>query len=355
MTSRLALALVASVVVGGGFVGTAAASGSGAPTTPAAGATTVPPIPATTPPQANVPIFVSAPPPGAVQLLDAVNHDEGQLVSLAAITEAHILLAQAKAVQAKLVIVEDRAVGAWDVARMAVEDALGMQLQAEGRASFIYSALGQLGLAEYTGATSVAGATSLAKGDVATQETQMDQAELTNVAATATSGSLEAAEARVAHDKRVVGGCRRVAGRAWAVLLREREALGRADSQLATSLKDVGLARRWALKQGTAPLYPVETLLKLEGPLGRQVLGQQTRRSAHTRGATTTVTTTTGQPGTVTGTSTPPSAALSPEGAMVPASRAVDTASPSVGPPLFSSGASCLPPWTHQHPRPFSA
>lgn len=301
LVGRVAVALIASMGVASAWVGTAAASSSGnqsvltttAPSTvaPSTAVPSLPALPAPTPPEGLVPIFVSGPPPGAIQLLDAVSHDEGQLVSLGAITEANFLLGKAKAAQARAVLVVDRAVGSWDAARIAVEEALGRQLQAEATASFIYSALGQLGLAEYTGAASVTGSASLTRGDLASQESQMYQAELTTVAANATSGNLEAAEVKVAKDRQVVDARRWVAGRAWSVLLRDRASLERAGSQLALSMRDVALARRWALQQGTAPLYPVEAILKLEGPLGRQVLGGQTQvRPGHATGSTTTTT-----------------------------------------------------------------
>lgn len=243
-------------------------------------------------------MFVSGPPPGVVQLLRAVSSDEGRLVSLAAITEAHTLLARAKAARSKAVAATDLAVGGWNGARLAQEQAVAAQLRAEGRVNFYDVALAQLALAEYTGASSAP------PGDMAGQESELDQAELADVAAGTTTAKLDGAEAHLAADERRVSTLGRVVEKAWAAVQARRAQLARAGAQLALSEKDVGVAHKWALQQGTAPLYPTETLLKLEGPLGRAVLRQDAKRAAAPA-----ATTTADASGPPTGTSLPPQAA----------------------------------------------
>jgi hypothetical protein len=219
-------------------------------------------------------VFVSGPPPGVVELLRAVSSDEGQLVSLAAITEAHTLLAKAKAARSRAVVAADVAVGRWDAARLAEELAVAAQLHAEGEVNFYQVALGQLGLAEYTGASSAP------PGDLAGQESELDQAELAEVAASTTTEKLNAAEAELAADERRASALGGAVQTAWSKLRARRAELQRAGAQLVLSEKDVGVAHRWALEHGTAPLYPTETLLKLEGPLGRAVLRMDAKQAA---------------------------------------------------------------------------
>lgn len=255
--SLACLAVLASVAAS--LPSVASADGT-APTTPAQ------PVP--TPPIPTQPIFVSGPPPGAVKLLDAVNSDEGQIVSLAAITEAHTLLGQARRARTGAVSRYDQSVGQWDAASLRLGAAQAAKLQAEGQVAFVEQALSQLGMAVYTGAATVPGS------GLQAEETAEYHAELANVAATTTSGDLNQAQASLATDRSRLRVAQADVDRAGARVGSARAQLLAADTQFALSTRDVSITHKWALQTGTSPLYPTASLLRMEGPLGRAVLAQ---------------------------------------------------------------------------------
>jgi hypothetical protein len=192
---------------------------------------------------------------------------ERQLTSLGAYgdAEAYLTVAHGDADAAHRVYV--RSVREWRAAKAQVVRALAAKATAKATVNLYDEALCELGIVEYTG---IAVRDNL---DLPSQEREVEQAELGDVAATDTAAGLQNAKTELARSIRRLYRDRMAAAEATEVAAHHKALLGTAMAQLARSQRLLGLARQWVLVPGKAPARPGLALVSLEGKVALQVNG----------------------------------------------------------------------------------
>ncbi len=269
----------------------------------------------------------AGPPPASAAVVAAVVAAERQITSLGAYSDARVYLKVARGEAESAAGAYGRSVQEWQAATAKEVRAVAVRAAANETVNLYDEALYELGIAEYTG---IAVRDNL---DLASQEREVDQAELGDVAATDTATGLKIAKTELALSIRRLNHARVVVAVAKTVVAHKSAQLGTATAQLAASRKALALARQWVLVPGKAPARPVAALTALEGKVALQVKAERlaalalaTRpvinatgaaiegagTGANTGTATTTSTTTTTTTATTTTTTVPVQAQAAP-------------------------------------------
>jgi hypothetical protein len=235
----------------------------------------------------------AGPPPASAALLAAVTAAERQITSLGAYADAQAYVKVAKGDVSSAHRAYGWSLGRWGVAKAEEDRAVVAEAAARATVNLYYQALCELGIAEYTG---IAVRDNL---DLASQEREVEQAELGSVAATDTAQGWQGALGELAVSVSRVGQARAVVAAAAMVVVHRKALLGRALAQLAGSRKALSLARMWVLVPGQAPAQPTAALVSLEARMGLQVqrarlvaLVRATRPGTTTSASTTSTTST---------------------------------------------------------------
>ena len=122
-------------------------------------------------------------------------------------------------------------------------------------------ALSELGIAEYTGQAAQQGTNFQAK------ETEVDEVQFGEVAATDTAADLKEARAALAVARHHLHATRVLVASTYAGMVAARGRLDAAGEQVAWSLTGVQFALDWATIAGQAPAQPLKTLVSMEGSL----------------------------------------------------------------------------------------
>jgi hypothetical protein len=199
----------------------------------------------------------------------AVVAAERQITSLRTYSDAQAYLEVAKGDAAAADRAYGRSLRELGVAKGQEVRALAAKAVAKATVNLYDQALCELGVAEYTG---IAETDNL---DLASQEREVEQAELGDVAATDTAAGFEKAKTELARSIRLANVARAALAVAKTVAVHNRALLGTARAQLAASRSAVGLARQWVLVPGAAPARPALALAALEGKVALQVKATQ--------------------------------------------------------------------------------
>ncbi len=202
-------------------------------------------------------VFVE-PPSAVLGLLSSLGSDERQLLAVRTYGQAQLYVRSALRLKAQAASSVARALGALSVARADEARAVAVELATRSRVQLYRTALYELGIAEYTGQAAIGGT------DLASQERQIELAQLSEVAAAAEGAGLASAQhelglavRQVALDAVRVLLARRATARAEAALAAARARLARSNTALV-------VARTWATDPGEAPSQPARALLVLE-------------------------------------------------------------------------------------------
>ncbi len=206
-----------------------------------------------------------AAPPGTSAIVNAVVAAERQITSLGAYVDAETYLKVAKGDAAAADGAYTRSVRELRAAQATVVRARVAKAAATATVNLYDQALCELGIVEYTG---IAVRDNL---DLSGQETEVEQVELGNVAASDTGAGLQNAKSELARSIKRLHGARLAAAAAKAVVAHHKALLVAAKAQLAMSVKTLDLVRRWVLVPGKAPAHPSVALVSLEGKLAFQV------------------------------------------------------------------------------------
>ncbi len=209
----------------------------------------------------------------AVRLLDTLGSEQRQFWSLDAYDAAQDYVRRAEAGSRAAAGAVGDAISVWDTSKLDVLKALTTVTKARATVQEYKRALGELGLAVYTGAAD----TDL--NYIGSKETQLAEADLAGVAAAETSTGLHRSERGLAQSIVNVGIARATVRTDWGKVLQAKEAQTAAIAQVALSRRDVSAAKVWATVPGEAPLQPVESLALLEG-----ALAPRTKPGGHSSG-----------------------------------------------------------------------
>jgi len=211
----------------------------------------------------------AGPPPASAAVVAAVVAAERQITSLGAYSDARVYLTVARGEAKTADRAYGRSVREWEAAKAKEVRAVAVREAAKATVNLYDEALCELGIAEYTG---IAVRDNL---DLASQEREVDQAELGDVAATDTATGLQIAKNELALSIRRVNQARVVVAVAKTAVAHKTAQLGTAMAQLAASRKALSLARQWVLVPGKAPARPVAALTALEGRVALQVKAER--------------------------------------------------------------------------------
>ena len=211
----------------------------------------------------------AGPPPAVAAVVAAVVAAERQITSLGAYSDARVYLKVARDEAETAAGAYGRSVREWEAATAKEVRAVAVRTAAKATVNLYDEALCELGIAEYTG---IAVRDNL---DLASQEREVDEAELGDVAATDTATGLQMAKNELALSirRRQPGPSGR--GRGKDRRCSQKGQLGTATAQLAASRKTLNLARQWVLVPGKAPARPVMALTALEGKVALQVKAER--------------------------------------------------------------------------------
>jgi hypothetical protein len=206
-----------------------------------------------------------AAPPGSSSVVNAVVAAERQITSLGAYVDAETYLNVAKGDAAVADRAYGRSVRELRAAKTEVTRAQVAKATATAIVSLYDQALCELGIVEYTG---IAVRDNL---DLPSQENEVEQIELGNVAARDTAAGWQNAKSELARSIKRLRGARVAAASAQVVVAHKRALLTAAKAQLAASQQTLTVVRRWVLVPGKAPARPGVALVSLEGKLAFQV------------------------------------------------------------------------------------
>ena len=206
-----------------------------------------------------------AAPPGTSAIVNQVVAAERQITSLGAYVDAETYLKVAKADAAAAHRAYVRSVGELVAARAEVRRARVAKATATATVNLYDQALCELGIVEYTG---IAVRDNL---DLPSQETEVEQLELGNIAARDTGAGLQNAKSELARSIKRLHGARLAAAAAKVVVAHHEALLVAAKAQSAMSAKTLDRVRQWVLVPGKAPARPSVALVSLEGKLALQV------------------------------------------------------------------------------------
>jgi hypothetical protein len=251
----------------------------------------------------------AGPPPGSAAVVAAVVAAERQITSLGAYSDARVFLKVAYSDAGAADADYRRAIGQWRAAQAREVLAAAAQAAATATVNLYDQALCELGIAEYTGLS------VRDNLDLPSQEREVEQDELGNIAATDTAAGLSNAKGELARSIVRLHVARTVVAVAKGVTVHKKALLGTAVAQLATSRRALSLARQWVLVPGKAPARPVTALALIEGKVALQARAERmaalalvarprttiaiptTTSTSTTTTSTTTTTTTTGPSG----------------------------------------------------------
>ena len=174
-------------------------------------------------------------PPASAAVVAAVVAAERQITSLGAYSDARVYLKVARGEAESAAGAYGRSVQEWQAATAKEVRAVAVRAAANETVNLYDEALYELGIAEYTG---IAVRDNL---DLASQEREVDQAELGDVAATDTATGLKIAKTELALSIRRLNHARVVVAVAKTVVAHKRPSSERATAQLAASAKGIGL------------------------------------------------------------------------------------------------------------------
>jgi hypothetical protein len=201
---------------------------------------------------------VIEPPSAVFSLLSSLGSDELQLRAARTYAQAQLYERRAARREALAAASADRLALALVAARANEARALAAEAAARSSVHFYETALDELGIAEYTGMAALEGT------DLASQERQIEFAQLSEVAArTGGAGLTTARHHLAAATERVTAAKARVkvVGRAKA---KADATLAAARARLDRSSKALLVARVWATDPSAAPAEPARALLVLE-------------------------------------------------------------------------------------------
>jgi len=251
----------------------------------------------------------AGPPPGSAAVVAAVVAAERQITSLGAYSDARVFLKVAYSDAGAADADYRRAIGQWRAAQAREVLAAAAKAAATATVNLYDQALCELGIAEYTGLS------VRDNLDLPSQEREVEQDELGNIAATDTAAGLSNAKGELARSIVRLHVARTVVAVAKGVTVHKKALLGTAVAQLATSRRALSLARQWVLVPGKAPARPVTALALIEGKVALQARAERmaalalvarprttiaiptTTSTSTTTTSTTTTTTTTGPSG----------------------------------------------------------
>jgi hypothetical protein len=197
--------------------------------------------------------------------VNAVVATERQITSLGAYVDAQAYLTVATGDAAAAHRVYGRSLGELRAAKAGVVRARTAKVAAIATVNLYDQALCELGIVEYTG---IAVRDNL---DLSSQETEVEQVELGNIAASDTGAGLQNAKNELVRSIKQLHRLRLAAAAAQAVAVHKKALLTEAKAQLAASRKALNDVRRWVLIPGNAPARPSVALASLEGKLAFQV------------------------------------------------------------------------------------
>ncbi len=210
----------------------------------------------------------------AERLLTAMSSEERQFWSLGAYSVAQNYVQRAEAGSRAASNSVQHAMAVWNASKLNVLKAIRAEKQARATVGVYKKALGELGLAVYTGEA----ATDI--NYLGSKERQLAQNELAGVAAVQTSMGLTRSKVALAQSIVKVGQSRATVAVDWGMALEARRALKAAMAQVALSDRDVLVVKLWATVPGAAPDQPVQALGLLEGKLAPHQNGFERPASA---------------------------------------------------------------------------
>jgi hypothetical protein len=254
----------------------------------------------------------AGPPAGSAAVVAAVVAAERQITSLGAYSDARVFLKVAVSDAGAAGAAYRRSVAQWRAAQAREARAVAAKAAATATVELYDQALCELGIAEYTG---ISVRDNL---DLPSQEREVEQNELGNIAATDTAAGLLDAKGALARSVVRLHVARAVVAATKGAKLHKKALLGTAMAQLATSRRALVLARQWVLVPGKAPARPVADLALIEGKVALQAKAERlaalalvarprttiaipTTTSTSTTTTSTTTTTTATGPATVQG------------------------------------------------------
>ena len=202
--------------------------------------------------------------PGTAAVVAAVVAAERQITSLGAYSDARVFLNVAHSDADAAGAAFRRSVAQWKAAQERQARAVAAKAAATATVDLYDQALCELGVAEYTGLS------VRDNLDLPSQEREVEQAELGDIAATDTATGLLNAKGELARSVSRLHAARSAVAAAKGVTVHKKALLGAAMAQLARSRRALALARQWALVPGKAPARPVVDLALIEGKVAVQ-------------------------------------------------------------------------------------